>query len=174
MKIRCEFHLGDKARKVFLVPKPEEKADHLVLKLAALAMFHAQNPVVDLSADHPSLSAFAHRPDVCVFNEGGEISHWIECGTVSLHKVDKVLRRMSSGRFIVIKPDIRGAQKFRNDLNHEVRNGNRVEIWAWENEEFLGLLKVIGEKTELFGEAHERFLNVVVNEHPYVAQLVEV
>jgi hypothetical protein len=174
MKIHCDLHLGDQLQKIYLVPRPEEKDDHIALKLAGLVMFHRANPIVEPSSDHPSLNGFTHRPDLCVLDEGGGMSIWIECGNVSLNKLDKVLRRFSYGRVVVIKPDLREAGKLRKDLAEAVKNSERIEIWAWSEKEFDGWFKAIAEKTEVFGEAEERNFNLVINETPYVAELLSI
>jgi len=174
MKIRCDLHLNGKNRKIYLVPRPEEKLDHLALKLAAIAMFFDLNPIVEPSPDHPSLYGFAHRPDACVLDEGGQITHWIECGNVTLHKLDKIIRKLSGGRIIVLKATLREAEKLRKDLTAEVKNSERVEIWAWKDEEFKVWLKAIAEKTEIFGESREESFNLVINEVPYAASLASV
>ena len=98
MKIRGELHLGSVISKVILVQKAEETFDHLALKLAAYAMFHDFRPVVEPSSDHPALDRFEHKPDVMILGPGGDIVTWIECGTVSTNKLDKVLRRLSQVR----------------------------------------------------------------------------
>ena len=56
----------------------------------------------------------------------------------------------------------------------EVRLQKRIEIWYWPEEQFRTWLNALGEKTEIFGEAHEKGMNLVVNEIPYVVDLEEV
>jgi hypothetical protein len=167
------MHLGTHQGKVYLVPRPEEKLDHLAMKLAAYVMFLPQGPIVEPSPDHPALHGMSHRPDVCLLDEGGRISTWIECGFVSLHKLDKVTRRLPQGRIIVIKSTVNEAERLRNDMVKEVKKADRVEIWTWPQDSFREWMMIMGEKTEIFGDAAEGSLNVVVNENPYVVEMVK-
>ena len=173
MKIRGELHLNGREFKVILVARPEEKADHLAMKLAAVAMFMSSNPIVEPSADHPALQQADFRPDVMTLNDGGEIVLWIECGEVSVNKLDKVTRRFPSARIIVIKSRARQATQLR-DMLSDIRNGARIEIWTWPDGAFDQWLRAMQDKTEIFGEADEKSFNLVVNHEPYVTDLVSV
>lgn len=164
MKLRCELHLGSLTSKVVLVPKSEEKLDHLALKLAAYTMFLPQNPIVEPSSDHPSLLSCDIRPDLMALNISGEIDLWIECGFVSMRKLDKVTRRFPKARKIILKTSEREALRLRTDAKEQVKHHERLEIWCWPGEEFKTWLRAMEEKVEIFGEAHEKFLNLVVNQ----------
>lgn len=174
MKLRCELHLDHRLSRVILVAKPEEKFDHLALKLAAFVMFDEARPVVDPSTSHASLAGLDVRPDLLITDEGGGISHWIECGTTSLNKLDKVARRLPSARVIVIQSTERSARQLRERLQDETKHDDRIEIWTWTEDSFNTWQKALAEKTEIFGEARERSFNLVVNETAYHAELIKV
>jgi len=174
MKIRCDLHLGSESKKVILVPRSEEKLDHLALKLAGCAMFHDLNPIVEPSPSHPSLSGFDIRPDLMALEDSGEIKIWIECGFVTLHKLNKLTRRFPHARIVVLKATLREAERLRKDLEGEVKHGKRVEIWTWPEGEFQKWLSALDEKTELFGEAQEKSINLVVNNTPFAVDLISV
>ena len=174
MKIRGELHLNGISSKVILVAKPEEKADHLAMKLAAFAMFLPMSPVVEPTMDHPGLTGLDIRPDVCTFNEAGEVSVWIECGEVSINKLDKLARRLPETRIVVIKSHMHQAKRMRDTLTDVIRQGARIEIWTWPEGTFETWLQAMEDKTELFGEAEEKSFNLVVNDVPYAVDLVSV
>lgn len=174
MKLRCELHLEGRLSRVILVPRPEEKLDHLALKLAAFAMFDALRPVVEISSQHPALAGTDLKPDVCVFNDAGEISIWIECGEVSLNKLGKLTRRLPQTRFIVLKTNLHQAKRLREGLRNEVRHEGKIEIWTWPEDQFRIWLSSLGEKTEIFGEADEKTFNLVVNDVPIAIDLLSV
>lgn len=173
MKIRAELHLNGRLGRVILVPRPEEKLDHLALKLAAVAMFLKDDPAVDLSVDHPALQGLDLRPDVCVLNEAGEVSIWIECGETSINKLDKACRRFTQARVVVLRATMHQARQMRDMVTEQVRQADRVEIWAWPEGEFKAWMNCMGEKTEMFGDAHEKSFNLVVNDHAYAVDLLE-
>lgn len=172
MKIRAELHLGGDVSRLVLVPKPEEKPNHLALKLAAFAMFLPYRPIVAPSANHPALLGLDINPDVFSLNEAGEIENWIECGEVSINKLDKLTRRLGGARVVVIKETTAQAQRLREAMTDEIRHGQRIEIWAWPGHEFKTWLNAMEEKTEIFGEAHEKSFNLVVNQTPIAVDLV--
>lgn len=174
MKIRGELHLGGVSAKVILAAKPEERVDHLAMKLAAFAMFLPAGPVVEPSTDHPGLAGLDIRPDVCAMNDAGEISIWIECGEVSINKLDKLARRLPETRIVVIKADMRSAAQLRERLTDEVKQGARIEIWTWPQGTFQPWLNAMEDKTELFGDAHEKSFNLVINNVPYAVDLISV
>lgn len=174
MKIRAELHLNGLSGKVILAAKPEEKADHLALKLAAFAMFLDKEPIVEPSSDHPALGDLDLRPDVCALDISGQISLWIECGEVSINKVDKVNRRLPQVRLVVLKKSMHEATRLRETLNEQVRNPEKIEIWTWPEGTFKTWLQAMEDKTELFGEAHEKSFNLVVNNIPYAVDLIAV
>jgi uncharacterized protein YaeQ len=173
MKIRCDLHL-EITSKVILVARPEEKIDHLALKLAGYAMFLKMEPIVEPSTDHPALSDIDFRPDVCALNEAGEINLWVECGAVALNKLDKVSRRFTTARIIVLKATLAEARRLRADVNDQLKYGSKIEIWTWPEGEFTAWKNALEDKTELFGEAHERWFNLVVNQTPYAVELISV
>lgn len=172
-KLRCEVHLGELKGRVLLVPRPEEKLDHLALKLAAFVMFLPLEPVVEPSSDHPSLRDWDLRPDLFALDEAGDIRLWVECGEVSLNKLDKVSRRLHGARIVVLKRMIRQAKQLREVLAEEISHGGRIEIWTWPDGQFEAWMNALAEKTEIFGEAHEKSFNLVVNSTAYAVDLIE-
>jgi uncharacterized protein YaeQ len=172
VKIRAELHLGDHSGKVILAGRPEETAEHLALKLAAFAMFLPGDPIVDPSPDHPALDGYEVRPDLFVLDDGGQVKMWIECGEVSINKIDKISRRLSGARILVLKENRHQALKMRATVQEQIRNADRIEIWTWPEEEFKKWLHALEDKTEIYGEAHEKSFNLVVNSVPYAVDLV--
>jgi hypothetical protein len=154
------------------VARPEEKLDHLAMKLAAFVMFFPLAPIVDPSPDHPSLAGLDLKPDLLSVNEGGDIRLWLECGEASINKLDKVSRRLGQARIVVITASIHKANQLRKTLEKDVRHGARIEIWTWQPGDFETWLKAMGEKVEIFGDAHEKSFNLVVNGVPYAVDLV--
>ena len=172
MKIRGELHLSSGLSRVILVQKPEETIDHLALKLAAFAMFCAHRPIVEPSSHHPALDRFDHKPDVMILGPAGDIATWIECGSVSTHKLDKILRRLSQVRLIVLKKSLREGNQVRERAIEDIRHEKRIEIWTWPEGLYNSWLSALEEKTEIFGDIQERLFNCVVNHTAYMADLI--
>lgn len=173
MRIRCRAHLSGADRLWHLVSVREETFDHLALKLAACLMLHDQDPVSEPSPRHPALQGQDFRPDVMSLDVGGYIRLWLECGQVSLHKIEKVARRFPNARIVALKRTPREARQFRDFLREDAKQAVRAEVWAFPEGRFAEWRNALGEDTQVVGEAGERSLNVVVNDHPFVVELVE-
>ncbi len=174
MKLRCDIHLESGDLKVLLAPKPEEKLDHLALKLAGVVMFLGMSPVVEPSSDHPALHDYDVKPDVLAMDMTGAIKLWLECGEVSINKLDKISRRLGEAKIVVLKRTEHQAKQLRERIGDELRQSHRIQIWAWPAGEFDRWLAAMREKTEVFGEAHEKSFNLVVNDVPYAVDLIQV
>ncbi len=172
MKIRADLQLGGLSSKLVLVARQEEKAEHLALKLAAFAMFLPLNPTVDPPSTHPTLLGIDMRPDLFTLNAAGEVDVWVECGEVSINKVDKLTRRFPHARIVVIKATKAQAERLRSSLVDDIRHEQRVEIWSWPDGGFKEWLGALEEKTEIYGEAHEKSFNLVVNNTAIAVDLV--
>jgi hypothetical protein len=177
LKIRCRAHLtGPVPDRVWhLTSVREETFDHLALKLAACLMFQSEDPVPEPSPKHPALQDQDFRPNLMALDAAGYMRLWVDCGTVSLHKLEKVARRFQNARIIVIKKSPREAEKFREQVREETKQAaGRTEVWAFPEGLFAEWRSRLGEDTHVVGEAHEKSLNVVVNDQPYVVDLVEI
>lgn len=172
MKIRCDLHVNGGSRKLLLVPGPNEPPSHLALKLAAYLLFWDQEPIVDASTKTPALAQYEFLPDVVCLDDAGDIKLWVECGTATMHKLSKLIRRLpvGRGRIVVLKETARDAQRLRREVDEQLEKAHRVEILFWPGTSFQDWLRAIGEKTEVYGEASERMINAVVNEQPVLAE----
>lgn len=171
MKLRCDLHVNGGSRKLLIVPGASETGEHLALKLAGYLLFWDLEPQVELNAKHPALSDFEFMPDVLALEADGGIRLWVECGRVTMHKALKLTRRLPHARIVVLKETEAEAERLRRDLNEGLERSGRIEILAWPAGGFREWLGALGEKTEVYGEAGGLSLNVVVNNHPYHADL---
>ncbi len=171
MKIRCDLHVHNAARKLILVAGPNEPASHLALKLAAYLLFWSEDPIMGVGAKNPALADFDFLPDLMCLDESGTIKLWVECGSTTMNKLTKLTRRLPQGRIVVIKELERDAQRLREDVEAQLDRPQRVEIMAWPGGLFKDWLACVEEKTEVYGEAGGLSLNLVINEHPFIADL---
>lgn len=134
-------------------------------------MFWDLDPIVDASPKTPALASFEFMPDVLALDEAGETRLWVECGSVTMNKLLKLTRRLPQARVVVLKETQREAERLRRDIAEQLDRHEKVEILAWPGRQFQDWLATLCERTEVFGEAGGLMLNVVVNEHPVVAEL---
>jgi uncharacterized protein YaeQ len=172
VKIRCDLHINGENRKLFMQSEYSETAEHLALKLSGFLLFWADQPIVSPSLQHPALSAQEFRPDLMGLNVAGEISLWVECGTVTIHKMNKLVKRYPSARLVVIKSNEHDGRRLREDMNDKVERSERVEVWSWPAADFAAWSRAIGEVSTAVGEASGRSLNLVLNDVPFATDLV--
>ena len=171
MKLRCDLHINGGSRKLVLVPEASETGEHLGLKLAAYLIFWDRSPLVEASPRHPALLGQEFVPDLLSLDEAGAVDLWVECGKVTLRKMYKLTRRFPGARLVVMKGTEAEAVRLRRDLKEGLDKEARVEILAWPGETFRGWMAALHEKTEAYGEAGGRSLNLVINEHPLAVEL---
>lgn len=172
MKLRCDLHLNGGMRKLILVPSATETEEHLGLRLSAVLLFWAQEPVIDASLKHPSLAGQEFQPDLIAFDETGAVKLWVECGKTALHKLKKLTRRCPDARILVHKPSPQDAARFRKDLIDRLDRHEAVEILAWPEGRFKDWLGALRESNEAYGESDERSLNLVLNDHPVAVDML--
>mgnify|MGYP001581856651 CR=1 FL=1 len=173
MRIRCELHIDGGHRKLVLASGPSEPDEHLALKLAALALFWQYEPTVDPSAKTPALDDYEFFPDLMGLDEAGEIRLWVECDTVTMNKMEKLTRRLPRARVVVLKTNEREAARLRSDLKQQIGREAKIEILAFAGQGFKDWCAALGERTELVGESAELSINLVVNEKPFIAELLK-
>ena len=168
MQLRCTVHMGAAQRKLILVSQESETLDHLALKLAGFVLFFNLNALVEISSKNPAISSQEFKPDLLSLNDSGEIRLWVECGNVTTHKLDKLIRRNRNARIVVLKATPREAQNLRQALKkNEVNHSERVEIWAFPDGQFEGWKGVLEDSVEIIGETAERSFNLVANSVPF-------
>lgn len=170
MAFRCDLHVNGGHRRLILAARPEETLDHLALKLSAYLLFWSDEPVVDPSAKHPALSDQEHRPDLLALDVQGGARLWIECGRVSLNKLDKVTRRFPRARLAVVRESVEEGRRLRRDLA-EKRLRRAPDILAWPRDAFRAWRDALDDLTEVFGESGPRSLNLTINRTPLAVDL---
>jgi uncharacterized protein YaeQ len=172
MKIRCDLTINGENRKPYLVSNPNEPDEHLVHKVAAFILSWSYDPILDATSKNPALSNFEFVPDLMALDDGGGLKLWVECGTVTHHKLTKITRRAPHCRIVVIKENEREAARLRKELLDQFDRPERVEVLAWPGTTYKEWVALGSDKMEAFGEASGLMINAVVNEHPVLVEFV--
>ena len=174
MKLRCDLNVNGGSRRLLIVQGPSEPEDHLALKLAAFLLFWDKEPIIDASTKTPALAQYEFLPDVLCLDAAGDISAWIECGSSTMNKLTKLTRRIpkGNGRIVVLKTTERDAERLRGDMAQQLDRPERVEVLAWPGSSFKEWAAAVAEKTEVYGDAAESSLNVVLNQTPFAVDFV--
>lgn len=171
MTLRCELNINGGSRRVIVVGKEEEPHEHLALRLAAAILFFDGEPMEPGPADH-ALADIGFVPDLMVPDGIGGIKVWIECSTVANNKLTKVARRIKDGRLVILKEDPDSGRRLREVIKKEIRNGEKLEVWAWPRAEFARWNAALKESNYVFGEASGQSLNLVLNDEAFSVDLV--
>lgn len=171
MKLRCDLHLNGDSRKLLLVAAPSETGEHLALKLAAYLLFWDLDAQAEISPDNPALADYDFLPDVLALDDSGAIALWGECGKITPHKADKLLKRLPRARLVVLADNEMTAKRIRRELDDRFEKAARFEVLAWPGTSFKDWVAALREKTEVYGEAGGLSFNLVVNEHPIAIEL---
>ena len=151
-----------------LVGQDNQTTELLALKLAAFVLFFKLNPSVDISSKNPAMAGQEFKPDLVALDEGGQIQLWVECGNVTTHKLDKLIRRYRNARIVALKARPREAENLRRALaKNEISNSERVEVRAFPSGQFEEWLKVLDDSVEIVGESSEHGFNLVANSIPF-------
>ena len=171
MSLRCDLNINGGSRRALFVSKDEETPEHLALRLAAAILFFDGEPALEVSPSDPAVADIGFYPDLMVPDGAGGIGVWIECGNVANNKLTKVARRVK-GRLVVLKESPESGRRLREVIAHEIRNGEKIEVWAWPRDAFAKWTAAIKESNYVFGEASGCSLNLVLNETAFDTQLI--
>ena len=171
MTLRCDLNINGGNRRVIIVGNDEETHEHLALRLTAAILFFDGDPV-EPGPNDPVLADIGFVPDLLVPDGTGGITTWGECGNVAENKLVKVARRIKEGRLVVLKEDVHAGQRQRDVVNKEIRNSDKVDVWAWPREEFKRWNAALQESNYVYGEAAGQSLNLVLNDAAFSVDLV--
>ncbi|HAN05028.1 MAG TPA: hypothetical protein DCW72_01990 [Elusimicrobia bacterium] len=171
MTLRCDLNINGGNRRVIIVGNDEETHEHLALRLTAAILFFDGDPV-EPGPNDPVLADIGFVPDLLVPDGTGGITTWVECGNVAENKLVKVARRIKEGRLVVLKEDVHAGQRQRDVVNKEIRNSDKVDVWAWPREEFKRWNAALQESNYVYGEAAGQSLNLVLNDAAFSVDLV--
>jgi hypothetical protein len=106
-----------------------ESRDHVVLKLCgALCVAHATGPGDRLRVEAP-LRVVGYKPDVVVVDAGERPTAWVECGDVSVHKLDRLTRALGGDIVVqVFKNGLKPARELARALTAMARPERVVVI----------------------------------------------
>lgn len=171
MTLRCELNVNGGSRRILLVGKEEEPHEHLALRLTAAILFFDLEPALEAGPGDPLLADIGFLPDLMAPDGTGGVAVWVECGNVANNKLIKVARRVKQGRLVVLKEDEDEGRRQREVIKKEIRNGERIEVWAWPKAEFARWNAALQESNYVYGEASGRSLNLVLNETAFSVDL---
>lgn len=120
-KYTVDISLNGENRKLILARQLEESQQHLAMKLVAYLMYFDRCPKVEMGVGQH------YKPDLaCV--ECHDVTLWVDCGDIGLHKLDRVTTRNHNAEIVVLKPTLRIAQTYKKQAERRIRRPERVTI----------------------------------------------
>lgn len=105
-----------------------EAGSHIALKLLAYLMFIKLSPRID---EDPGWNVV---PDLIARDASGEISLWVDCGTVSAKKADTIATKARDKiRFYVFRGTEREMDQFYKQIQDKVKNLHNVNCVSFDD-----------------------------------------
>ncbi|MBU3759394.1 MAG: YaeQ family protein, partial [Candidatus Omnitrophica bacterium] len=126
-KFSFELQLGKIRKKMIFVKAEGEKREHVVLKVLAYMLFFEPELKVEVDI------GMHYKPDLVVMAPGEHVpSVWIDCGQVTILKVQSLARKLKHSRIIFMKQTQRELQQFKKLIERKVEDESRIECIAFD------------------------------------------
>lgn len=125
-KFTFELHAPKiKHEKIILVKDLSELRNHVVLKLLAYMLFYEPGLKIEVSAE------MHYKPDLLVPGEHTP-KLWIDCGKVTLKKVESLAGKLRNTRIVFLKETRRELETFKKLVEKKVEKPEQLEFLAFE------------------------------------------
>lgn len=105
-----------------------ESGGHIALKLVAYLMFLDRRPHIDEDA------GWHFVPDLIARDDSGSITLWVDCGRVSMKKVDTIATKVRSNiDFFVFRKTQREMEQFYRDIKDKVKQIQNVKCVSFDD-----------------------------------------
>lgn len=126
-KFTFELHTPKIAHeKIILVKDMMELRNHVVLKLLAYCLYYTPELKVEVSAE------MHYKPDLMVQGDHGVPQVWIDCGQVTLRKVESLAQKLRTTKVIFLKETKRELESFKKLVEKKVVHTDHLEFLAFE------------------------------------------
>lgn len=112
-----------------------EGGGHVLMKLVSYALFYHPDLAIELSVGQH------YKPDLVRTDPAGEPVQWVDCGKITLTKLDKLTRRNRRTLIDVVKPDAYTARTYAESAAGRLSAPDRVRIWGFDP----GFLEALGD-----------------------------
>lgn len=119
------------AKKIIFNKAHFEPEVQLFAKVLAYAIYHKQYPTIRVEPQMDERDRF--QPDLNAASYDGTMLLWIECGTVSMSKVEKLFKKYRQAHFVFVKErkDIEVFQKNLGRYTKDARSLPRIDILVY-------------------------------------------
>lgn len=121
-----------------------ETLEHVLLKFLAWCVFYHPQLAIEKKIDD------SFEPDLVVQDYDGTVRIWIECGKVSLHKLNKLTKRYPSARIYVLLASERDAKMMADQIRRKVDKPGSIRLVAFTQDILGTFLPTLASKNEVW------------------------
>jgi uncharacterized protein YaeQ len=154
MSARFAFHVESRDRRrrdlpsrVFIGRKETETTKHVLLKFLGFVLFHRERLQIEAEL-HDDNNPFT--PDLVQLDYTLRPCLWVECGEVSVAKLDKLAVKAPEAEIWVVKRSPGEAELLLHDMARHRLRRNRYRIAAFDPEMFDEVLASLAPRNEVF------------------------
>jgi len=132
---KLTFALGsdEKSRKlpskIVISQSQNETLDHVLLKALAFVIFHSDRLRLEVDLEMPGVPFV---PDLVALALDGRPELWIECGEVSLHKLEKLTLKLGDADIWIVKKSAGDVAKTVELARRNIRRLGRVRLLTFD------------------------------------------
>ena len=161
MKYTFNLQISDNKRerseKLIIGAFENESGSHVTLKLLAYLMFINQDPHIDEDA------GWHFTPDLIARNDAGEIKLWVDCGRVSMKKVDTIATKVRDNiDFFVFRKTQREMDQFYLAIKDKVKHLQNVKCVSFDDDFVEGIGACLDRTNDLEGYLGDDMVNLTI------------
>ncbi|MDZ4835288.1 MAG: YaeQ family protein [Candidatus Melainabacteria bacterium] len=147
----------ERSEKLVIPAFSEESGGHVALKLLAYMMFIDQQPHIDEDA------GWHFVPDLIARDDSGEIKLWVDCGTVSMKKVDTIATKVRDKiDFFVFRKTKSDMDKFYKAITDKVKHLQNVKCISFDDGFVDGIGAALDRTNDLEGYIADDMVNLTI------------
>jgi uncharacterized protein YaeQ len=147
----------ERTEKLVISAFEEESSGHVALKLLAFLMFIDRSPHVDEDA------GWHFVPDLIARDEAGEISLWIDCGSVSMKKVDTIATKVRDKiEFYVFRKSESDMDRFYKSIADKVKHLQNVRCISFDDGFIDGIGAALDRTNNVEGYISDDMVNLTI------------
>lgn len=135
-----------------------EAGSHIALKLLAYLMFIKQSPRID---EDPGWNVV---PDLLARDASGEISLWVDCGSVSVKKADTIATKARDKiQFYVFRGTEREMDQFYKQIQDKVKHLHNIKCVSFDDGFVEGIGQCLDRTNNLEAYIADEMVTITVN-----------
>ncbi len=120
------LEIADVEERLILRKGEGESIEHVAMKLLAYVLFYHPGLEIERSLDRH------YKPDLVRTDDRGEVVQWIECGSTTVRKLDRLTRSNPYATIKIVKATASAARIYQEQAEEVLRLPERVHYLGFE------------------------------------------